>query len=101
MDEDLRDPGGQDDEKNEDVVALEAPPHRFEFANLERRKQEVFSNELLPVTLKHLRILEHHRHQKVRLQHSYPSPKCIVEPVPAGFDPEHDRDDANVKEEDN
>ena len=44
---------GEEDDKDEDedVIALQAPPNRFQFADLEPRQNEILADQLLPFAL--------------------------------------------------
>src|SRR5437867_1707151 len=100
MEEYFRDPGREDDHENEDVVALQAAPDGLEGADLERRHDQIFADELLPLSLEQGRILGDDRDEEVGLEHAHPRAKGVVETVPPRFDPEHDGDDGDVKKED-
>ena len=96
---DFRDPRHQDENENENVITFQPAADRFQFADLEARQNQIFANQFFPFALEQVAILHHHRHEKMRFQHSDARAKRIVKPVTARFDPEHHPDDREIEKE--
>src|SRR5436190_1229493 len=85
----------------ENVIAFQSPPHSFQFADLEARKNQIFADQLFPFTVEHFAIFHHHGDKKMRFEHSNTRAKGIVKPVTTRFDPEQYPDDGEVEKENN
>src|ERR1041385_4712614 len=64
----FHDPRDHDEDKNENVVAFQTAPDRFELPNLERWQNEIFTDELFPFALQEMPILHHHWDEKMRFE---------------------------------
>src|SRR5207248_1568495 len=83
----FRYPRHQDENEYENVIAFQAPPDGFQFADLEARQNQIFANELFPFTVEHLAIFHYHGDKKMRFEHSNTRAKGIIETVTTRFDP--------------
>jgi len=95
----FRDPRDHNKNKDEGVVTFQAAPDCLELGDFETGQDQVFADEFFPFALKHVAVLHHHRHEKMRLQHSDPRAKGIVKAITPGLDPEHAPDDGEVEKE--
>ena len=95
----LRDPRDQDQDENENVIAFQPSPDRLEFADLERRQNQIFADQFFPFALQHVAIFHHHRDEKMRFEHAHPRAKRVVKTVTARLDPEHHPDDREIEKE--
>src|SRR5947199_9902028 len=89
----FRYPRHQDENEYENVIAFQAPPEGFQFADLEAGQNQIFANELFPFTVEHLAIFHHHGDKKMRFEHSNTRAKGIIETVTTRFDPYQYPDD--------
>lgn len=94
-------PSHQDKNENEHVITLQSAPDSFELADLEAGQNQIFAHELFPFTVKHFAIFHHHRHKKMRFEHSDARAKGIVKPITARFDPQQYPDNGEVEKENN
>jgi hypothetical protein len=92
-------PRHQDQNKNENIIAFQAAPHRFQFADFETGQNQIFANELFPFTLEQIAIFHDHRDQEMRLKHPDARAKCVVKTVTTRLDPEQHPDDCQIKKE--
>ena len=95
----FRHPRDHNENENENVVALQSSPDRFQFADFEAGQDQIFANELFPFALEHLAIFHHHGHQEMRFQHPDAGAERVVEAVTARLNPEHRPDDGEIKKE--
>ena len=97
--ENFHDPRDHNEDENENVVAFQPAPDGFEFADLERRQDQIFADQFLPFALQEVPVFHDHGDEEMRLEHAHPRAKSVVEPVTPRLDPEHDPDDREIEKE--
>src|SRR5205807_1003505 len=95
----LCDPGHQNKDENENVIAFQTAADRFQPADLEARQNQIFAHQFFPFALQQVAIFHHHGDEKMRFQHADARAKGVVESITAGLDPEHYPDDGEVEKE--
>ena len=90
---DFRDPRHQDQDEDENVIALQPAPDRFQLADFEAGQNQIFANEFFPFALQEVAIFHHHRDEEMRFQHPDAGAEGVVKPVTACLDPEHHPND--------
>src|SRR4029079_3831071 len=85
---------------NENVIPFQPSADRFEHADLERGKNEIFADQLLPFALQEMMVRDHDRNEKMCFEHTYPRAKSVVETITPRLDPKHDPNNGEVKKED-
>ncbi len=101
VEEDFCDPRHQNENENKDVIAFQPTTDRFQLADFETGQNKIFANEFFPFPLQQIAILHHHRHQKMRFQHSDARAEGVVKAITPRFDPEHHPNDGEVEKENN
>src|SRR5437868_14420225 len=100
MKENFRHPRHHDEDEDKNIIAFQSPADRFEPADLERRQNQIFTNQLLPFALKQIAVFHHHRDEKMRLEHADSGAKRVVETITPRLDPKHHPDDRKIEKED-
>ena len=99
MQKNLRHPRQQNKNENENVIAFQSAPDRFQLADFEAGQNQIFANQLLPFALKHLPIFHDHGHEEMRFQHADARTECVVKTITPRLDPEHYPNDRQIEKE--